>query len=130
MEKTVKFLNEAGVFFVSTINGNKPEVRPFGALNVYDGKLYLITNNKKDVFKQIEKNNNVAISAVCGSKWIRINTKLVKDERVAAKKAMLDANPNLRAMYNENDGKVEVLYFTDTVSTISSFTEAPVVEKF
>ena len=130
MEKTVKFLNEAGVFFVSTINGNKPEVRPFGALNVYDGKLYLITSNEKDVFKQIEKNNNVAISAVCGNKWIRINTKLVKDERVAAKKAMLDANPNLRAMYNENDGKVEVLYFTDTVSTISSFTEAPVVEKF
>ena len=130
MEKTVKFLSEAGVFFVSTINGDKPEVRPFGALNVYEGKLYLITSNEKDVFKQIEKNNNVAISAVCGGKWIRINTKLIKDDRVDAKRSMLDANPDLRAMYNENDGKVEVLYFTDSVSTISSFTEAPVVEKF
>lgn len=130
MEKTVKFLNEAKVFFVSTVNGDKPDVRPFGAINVFEGKLYLVTSNEKAVYKQIEKNNNVAISAVCGGYWIRINTKLVKDDRVEAKRAMLDANPNLRAMYNENDGKVEVLYFTDTVSTISSFTEAPVVEKF
>ncbi len=130
MEKTVKFLNEAGVFFVSTINGNKPEVRPFGALNVFESKLYLITSNEKDVFKQIEKNNNVAISAVCGDKWIRINAKLVKDDRIEAKRAMLDANPNLRVMYNENDGKVEVLYLSDAISTISSFTAEPQIEKF
>ena len=130
MEKTVKFLNEAGVFFVSTINGNKPEVRPFGALNVFESKLYLITSNEKDVFKQIEKNNNVAISAVYGDKWIRINAKLVKDGRIEAKRAMLDANPNLRAMYNENDGKVEVLYLSDAISTISSFTAEPQIEKF
>jgi len=130
MEKTVKFLNEAGVFFVSTINGNKPEVRPFGALNVFESKLYLITSNEKDVFKQIEKNNNVAISAVYGDKWIRINAKLVKDGRIEAKRAMLDANPNLRVMYNENDGKVEVLYLSDAISTISSFTAEPQIEKF
>lgn len=130
MEKTVKFLNDAKVFFVSTINGDKPEIRPFGAINVYNGKLYLVTSNTKNVFKQIEKNNNVAISATCGGSWIRISTKLIKDNDINAKKAMLDANPNLRGMYNENDGIVEVLYMQDATSTISSFTAAPIVEKF
>jgi len=130
MEKTVNFLNEAKVFFISTINGNKPEIRPFGALNVFENKLYIITSNEKDVFKQIQKNNNVAISAVCGNRWIRISTKLILDERVEAKRSMLDNNPDLRTMYNENDGKVEVLYFSNTTSTISSFTDAPQTEKF
>jgi uncharacterized pyridoxamine 5'-phosphate oxidase family protein len=130
MEKTVKFLNDAKVFFVSTINGDKPEVRPFGALNVYNGRLYITTSNTKDVYKQIMMNNNVAISAVLDGEWIRISAKLVNDDSLDAKKSMLDANPNLRAMYNENDGKFSVLYLTEATATISSFTSAPIVEKF
>jgi len=130
MEKTVKFLNEAKVFFVSTINGDKPEVRPFGALNVYNGRLYITTSNTKDVYKQIMMNNNVAISAVLDGEWIRISAKLVNDDSLDAKKSMLDANSNLRVMYNENDGKLSVLYLTEATATISSFTSAPIVEKF
>ena len=55
---------------------------------------------------------------------------LVADDRVSAKKSMLDKYPNLRAMYDENDDNTIVLYFTDAVATIYSFTEAPKTIKF
>ena len=55
----------------------------------------------------------------------RVSGKLIPDDRVEAKKDMLDKNPNLRGMYNENDDNTIVLYFEDAVATFSSFTEAP-----
>lgn len=130
MEKTVKFLLEAKTFYLATINGNKPEVRPFGAISCYDNKLYIMTGRKKDVAKQIEKNNNVAITAMLNGEWIRINTTLIEDSRIEAKCAMLDQNPNLRGMYNENDQNMVVYYFKDAVSTFNSFTSVPVKEEF
>ena len=130
MEKTVKFLNDAKTFFIATINNDKPEVRPFGAIGVFENKLYIMTGAKKDVAKQIELNNNVAITAMYNGNWIRISTKLIKDERIEAKKAMLDQNPNLRGMYNENDSNMVVYYLKDAKSTFCSFTEAPTKEEF
>ncbi len=130
MEKTIKFLNDAKVFFVATINGNTPEVRPFGAINVYNDKLYIITGAKKDVAKQIDANNNVAISAILNGNWIRIKTKLVKDESIEAKKSMLDNNSSLRGMYNELDSNMVIYYLSDATSTIYSFTDKPITEKF
>lgn len=130
MEKTINFLKEAQTFYLATINNNKPEIRPFGAISCYNGKLYIMTGAKKDVAKQIELNNNVAISAMCGGNWIRISTTLIKDEDINAKKAMLDQNPNLRNMYNENDSNMVVYYFKNTKSTFCSFTSNPFNEEF
>ena len=130
MEKTIKFLNDAKVFFVATINDNTPEVRPFGAINVYNNKLYIMTGAKKDVAKQIDANNNVAISDILNGNWIRIKTKLVKDESIEAKKSMLDNNPSLRGMYNELDPNMVIYYLSDATSTIYSFTNKPITEKF
>lgn len=131
MNKTVDFLKEARVFFISTINEDKPEVRPFGAINVFNGKLYLTTSNTKDVYKQMVKNNNIAISAMnANGEWIRISAKAIVDNDRAARVSMLDNNPNLRSMYNEDDGKFEVFYLKDAKTTISSFSKAPVVEEF
>lgn len=130
MEKTINFLKEAKTFFIATVNNGNPEVRPFGAYSLYNGKLYIITGAKKNVAKQIELNNNVAISAVCGGSWIRINTNLIKDESIDAKKAMLDQNPSLRGMYNENDSNMVVYYFSNTRSIIYSFTSEPIIEEF
>ena len=130
MDKTIKFLNDAKVFFVATINDNTPEVRPFGAINVYNNKLYIMTGAKKDVAKQIDANNNVAISAILNGNWIRIKTKLVKDESIEAKKSMLDNNPSLRGMYNELDPNMVIYYLSDATSTIYSFTNKPITEKF
>ena len=130
MEEVVEFLRKSGAFHIATIDGDKPRVRPFGVTNIFDGKLYIITGKKKDVFKQIMKNPNVEISANIGEEWIRIEGKLVNDDRKNAKKDMLDKNPYLRSMYSEDDDNTAVLYFEKAKATINSFTEEPRIIEF
>ena len=130
MKEVYEFLKESKVFYLATVDNDKPRVRPFGAINIYENKLYLQTGKKKDVFKQIEKNNNVEVCAFDKGKWIRISGKLINDDRIDAKKDMLDNNPELRSMYNENDDNTAVLYFEDVTATIYSFTDAPKTIEF
>ena len=130
MEEVKEFLKESGVYYLGTIDDNKPKVRPFGTVEIYDNHLYIQTSKKKDVFKQIEKNNNVEICAFNNGKWIRIEGKLVVDDRIETKKHMLDNYPDLRNMYDENDINTAVLYFESDKATIYSFTEAPKVINF
>ena len=123
MKETMEFLKKAGTFYLATCQGDQPRVRPFGALCEFEGKLYLITNNQKEVYKQIMADPKVELSAMAEGKWIRLCGELVRDPRREAKKAMLDANPGLRNMYNEDDGIVEVLYLQNATATFCSFTE-------
>ena len=127
MKEVYDFLKTSKTYFLSTIDNNKPRVRPFGTVNLYEDKLYIQTGKIKNVSKQIEKNNNVEICALSndGSKWMRISGTLKRDERVEAKKDMLDNYPELRNMYDEHDDNTEVLYFDSIEATIYSFTEEP-----
>ena len=125
MEEVQRFLKECGYYFLATVDGDKPKVRPFGTAEIFENHLYIQTGKSKDVYKQIEKNNNVEICAFKDGKWIRISGKLIPDDRVEAKKYMLDMNPDLRRMYNENDDNTIVLYFESGKAIISSFTEEP-----
>ena len=130
MEEVQKFLKECGVYYLATIDGEQPRVRPFGTAEIFDGHLYIQTGKKKDVYKQIQNNNNVELSGFKDGRWIRVAGKLVADDRVETKKDMLDKNPNLRGMYDENDDNTIVLYFESGKAVISSFTEAPKVIEF
>ena len=130
MEEIVKFLKECGVYYLATVEDNKPRVRPFGTSEIFENKLYIQTGKKKDVYKQLEANPYAEICAFKDGKWLRLSGKLVADDRVEAKKDMLDKNPMLRNMYNENDDNTIVLYFESGVATFSSFTEAPKTIKF
>ena len=131
MEEVYEFLKNVGTFFIATEEENQPRVRPFGVVNIYDGKLYIQTGRKKNVAKQIAINPAVEICAVKDGKWIRVSGELIDDDRVEAKKSMLDAHPELRKIgYDENDKNTEVLYFTNATATISSFTEEPKIIKF
>ncbi len=130
MEEVQKFLKECGVYYLATIDGDVPRVRPFGTAEIYENHLYIQTGKKKDVFKQIEKNNNVELCAFKDGKWIRVSGKLLVDDRIEAKKDMLDKNPDLRSMYDENDENTSVLYFENGIATISSFTDEPKIIKF
>ena len=130
MKEVQEFLKEAGIYYIATIDEGKPRVRPFGTAEIFENHLYIQTGKKKDVFKQIEKNNNVEISTFKDGKWIRISGNLIVDDRVEAKKDMLDKNPNLRGMYNENDDNTIVLYFEKAKAVIYSFTESPKVIEF
>ena len=130
MKETYEFLKKCGTFYIATIDGDKPRVRPFGVVNIFEDNLKILTGKVKKVSKQIEINPNVEICGFCEGKWIRVSTKLVRDDRVEAKQSMLDANPELKNMYSAQDDNTEVLYFTSAESTIYSFTDAPVVFKF
>ena len=130
MEEVWKFLKECGTYYLATMDGDQPRVRPFGTAEIFEGKLYIQTGKKKDVSKQIQKNPKVEICAFKDGKWIRITGKLVRDDRLEAKVDMLDKNPGLKRMYAADDDNTEVLYFDGAKAVISSFTEEPIVIEF
>ncbi len=130
MEKVFEFLKSAGTYYLATVDGDQPRVRPFGTINIFDGKLYIQTGKIKEVSKQLHKNPKAEISAFKDGTWIRVAGELIEDDRREARASMLDAYPDLRAMYSEDDGNTEVFYFKNATATFSSFTAAPEVITF
>ena len=125
MEEVCNFLKRCGTFYIATIDGDKPRVRPFGVVNIFEGKLYIQTGKSKNVSKQMQINPNVEISSFLDGTWIRLEGRVVRDDRIEAKASMLDANPTLKSMYSAEDDNTEVLYFEKAKATFYSFTEAP-----
>lgn len=130
MERVYNFLKEAGTYFLATVDKDQPRVRPFGTVNIFEGKLYIQTGKVKDVSKQIHANPKVEISAFKDGTWIRVAGELEADERREAKQSMLDAYPELSGMYSADDDNTEVLYLKNATATFSSFTSAPEVVEF
>lgn len=130
MERVCKFLKDAQVYYLATVDGDQPRVRPFGTANIFDGKLYIQTGKSKDCAKQIAANAKVEVCAFMNGEWLRVAGKLVEDDNREARVAMLDAYPDLKKMYSPDDGNTEVLYFQDVVATFSSFTHAPETIEF
>ncbi len=132
MKKTFEFLRDCGVFYLATLDANdQPRNRPFGAVCDFEGKLYIITNNQKNVFKQMIQNPKVEITAVKGKQWIRLEGNLVHDPRREARLAMLEANmESLSSLYNADDGLMEVFYFTKSKATLCSFSSEPCIIEF
>ncbi|MBQ4473108.1 MAG: pyridoxamine 5'-phosphate oxidase family protein [Lachnospiraceae bacterium] len=125
MERVCEFLNKTGTYYLATVEGDQPRVRPFGTALLYEGKLYIQTGKVKDVSKQLAANPKAEICAFDGNTWLRVAGELVNDDRREVKKAMLDAMPSLRAMYSEDDDNTQVLYLKNAKGTFSSFTAAP-----
>ena len=130
MEKVLEFLKSAGTYYLATVEGDQPRVRPFGTINLFEGKLYIQTGKVKPVAKQLAANPKCEICAFKDGIWLRIACNLIEDDRVEARKAMLDAYPSLRAMYDENDGNTQVLYMADATATFSSFTAPSEIIRF
>ena len=130
MERVCEFFKNAGVYYLATVDGDQPRVRPFGTAHIFEGKLYIQTGKIKPVSKQIAANPKAELCAFKDGVWLRVACELVEDDRIEAKKSMLDAYSNLRAMYDENDGNTQVLYLKDAVATFSSFTAPAETYKF
>lgn len=130
MQKVHDFIKNCGTYYIATVDGDQPRVRPFGTIHIFEGKLYIQTGHKKDVAKQIAANGKVELCAFNGSEWIRLSGTLVDDTRVEAKKSMLDDYSNLRSTYDENDENTAVFYFTNAKARICSFTQPDVVIEF
>ena len=125
MQEVYDFLKKCGTYYLATVDGDQPRVRPFGTIDIFEGKLYIQTGKIKECSKQLHKNPKAEICAFKDGEWVRIECELIEDDRREAKKAMLDAYPSLRGMYNEDDGNTEVFYFNGGTATISSFMEPP-----
>jgi len=130
MKKVCEFLKSAGVYYLATVDGDQPRVRPFGTAHIFEDKLYIQTGKSKPVSKQLAANPKCELCAFKDGVWLRISAELVEDDRVEAKKSMLDEYTNLRAMYDENDSNTQVLYLKNAVATFSSFTAAPETYEF
>ena len=130
MNKVCEFLKAAGTYYLATVEGDQPRVRPFGTAHIFEVKLYIQTGKSKPVAQQLAANPKVEICAFKDGVWLRVAAELVEDDRVEARKSMLDAYPSLRNMYDENDGNTHVLYMKNATATFSSFTAPAEVVKF
>lgn len=130
MDKVLKFLKDAETYYLATVEGDQPKVRPFGTAHVFEGKLYIQTGKVKDVSKQLHQNPKAEICAFKNGEWLRVSGKLIEDDRNEARQSMLDAYPSLQKMYKADDGNTEVFYFENATATFSSFTHEPQIIKF
>jgi len=130
MQEVYDFLKKCGTYYLATADGDQPRVRPFGTVNIFDGKLYIQTGKSKEVSKQMVKNPKIEISATSEPTWIRVQAIAVNDDRIEAKRSMLEAYPNLKRMYSADDDNTQVLYLKDAVATFASFGGTPRTVKF
>ena len=130
MQRVYDFLKEAGTYFIATTEGDQPRIRPFGTVDIYNGKLGIQTGKKKAFFKQVEANPKVEICAFKDGEWIRVAGELYADDSIEACEHMLQSYNELRSMYTPGDGNCVVLYFKSGIATISSFAAEPVVIEF
>ena len=130
MQEVYEFLKKCGTYYIATVDGDRPQVRPFGTVNIFENKLYIQTGKKKDVSRQIKENPNIAICSFSEGQWIRLQAVAVEDDRVEARQSMLDDNPNLKSMYSATDDNNQVLYLKDATATIYSFSGEPKTIKF
>ncbi|ALB44735.1 MULTISPECIES: pyridoxamine 5'-phosphate oxidase family protein [Clostridium] len=126
MNEVLEFLLNNPTFYIATMDGDQPRVRPFGAVMKYNDKLYFATNNTKSVFEQLVANPKVEISTTSPKgEWIRLTGKAVFDSSTEVKSAMLESVPSLKKMYSLDDNIFEVFYLEDAVVTFNSFSSGP-----
>lgn len=130
MERVEKFLKDAGTYYLATVEGDQPRVRPFGTAHIFEDKLYIQSGKVKEVYKQLIANPKAEICAFKDGKWLRVSGELIEDDRVEARQSMLDAYPSLQKMYAADDGNTVVFYFQNATAVFSSFTSEPEVVKF
>ncbi|HML36914.1 MAG TPA: pyridoxamine 5'-phosphate oxidase family protein [Bacillota bacterium] len=131
MKEVYEILKKCDTYYLATMDGDQPRVRPFGTVDLFEDKLYIQTGKVKNVSKQMKANPKVEICAMIDdSTWIRVEATAVEDDRLEAREHMLAAYPSLQSMYAADDGNCQVLYLKDATATIASFTAEPKVIRF
>lgn len=120
MKKVCDFIKEAGTYFLATTEDGKPRVRPFGTVNIFEDRLYIQTGKSKAVAQQMLANPAIEICAMKGMDWVRVSGEAVLDDRVEAKRDMLDAYPDLKAMYDAEDENTAVFYLKNATAVFSN----------
>lgn len=125
MNEIYDFLKECETYYIATLEGDQPRVRPFGTVDIFEDKLYIQTGKVKNVSRQIAANPKIEICSFKKGEWIRVAATAVEDDRIEAKQHMLNAYPSLQSMYKADDDNTEVLYLKDVTATVSSFSGEP-----
>lgn len=125
MQEVYEFLKKCGTYYLATADGDQPRVRPFGTIDLFDGRLTIQTGKVKEVSRQIMQNPKVEICAFDGENWLRVAATAIEDPRVEAQAHMLDAYPSLKGMYQAGDGNTQIFALKDVTATFSSFISAP-----
>ena len=125
MQEVYEFLKKCGTYYLGTVDGDQPRVRPFGTIDLFDGRLTIQTGKIKDVSRQMIRNPKIEICAFDGERWLRIAATAVEESRIEAQEHMLAAYPSLQGMYQAGDGNTQIFALTQVTATFSSFTEAP-----
>ncbi len=130
MNEVLEYLKKCKTFYIATMEGDQPRVRPFGIAEEFEGKIYIQTGKIKNVSKQLAINPKIEICACDGPTWLRIEGEAVNDDRIEAKAYVLDKNPSLKGMYSADDDNTQVLYLKNVKATFYSFSEAPRTVEF
>ena len=125
MQEVYEFLKKCGTYYLGTVDGDQPRVRPFGTIDLFDGRLTIQTGKIKDVSRQMIRNPKIEICAFDGERWLRIAATAVEDSRIEAQEHMLAAYPSLQGMYQAGDGNTQIFALTQVTATFSSFREGP-----
>jgi uncharacterized pyridoxamine 5'-phosphate oxidase family protein len=130
MQEVYDFLKKCGTYYLATMDGDQPRVRPFGTIDIFENKLYIQTGKVKNVSRQMKANPKIALCGMTDGNWIRVEAVAVEDDRVEAKEHMLNEYPELRGMYQANDGNCQVLYLKNATAAICSFGAEPKIIQF
>lgn len=130
MQEVYEFLKKCDTYYLATIDGDQPRVRPFGTIDIFEGRLTIQTGKSKEVSRQMLQNPKVEICACDGEHWLRVAATAVEDPRIEAQKHMLAAYPSLQAMYQPGDGNTQIFSLQNVSATFCSFTEPPRTVQF
>jgi uncharacterized pyridoxamine 5'-phosphate oxidase family protein len=130
MQEVYDFLKKTQTYYLATVEGDQPRVRPFGTIDLFEGKLYIQTGKAKGVSKQIRANPKIEICSFNGDAWVRIQAEAVEDPRREPKVHMLEAYPALKDRYSPDDDNTQVFFLKNAVATIATFAGEPRVIKF
>lgn len=125
MQEVYEFLKKSGVYYLATAEDGKPYVRPFGTIDLFEGHLYIQTGKRKPVYRQLSQNPNYEICVFSEGTWLRLSGRAVEDDRREARVHMLDAYPDLKSMYQPDDGNTVVFRLENSTAVFSSFTSEP-----
>ncbi|QNU68595.1 pyridoxamine 5'-phosphate oxidase family protein [Ruminiclostridium herbifermentans] len=123
MDEVVKFLEENPVFYIATVDGDTPKVRPFGFFLKHQQKLYFGVGNQKETFKQLQKNPKFEISTTSkDNTWLRLSGNAVFETSEELLEKAFERNPNLKALYSKENGpRLELFYIENAKAEFLNF---------
>ena len=130
MQKIYKFLKDARIYYLATSDGVQPRVRPFGTINLYDGRLYILTSKKKSVSQQLHQNPKIEISAYLHPRWLRLEASVVEDNGFDARMSMLNAYPELSEVFPYDDENNELWFLRNVSAGIYEYGKDTEFHKF